>query len=134
MITPRIGYKRHGTLGGVAGTLVAVANSLLKPTVGTLSSVTWLCRGVFGTVNNIMIADNGEEACAVNTLGLASLSSSNILQDKQQQRNNDDISQAVNAASAITGFEPEVCRQILSEFDEIKKQRFEQKSHRHKSS
>jgi hypothetical protein len=120
-------------LGGIAGTLVAVANSLLKPAAGTLSSVTWLCRGVFATINNIMIVDKGEEACTFNTLGLAS-SSANTTQDKQQQQNNDNISQTANAASAITGFEQEVCKQIVSEFDEIKKQRFERQLYRHKSS
>ena len=44
--TTSIGRQRHGQVGFVVGTLVAVVNCILKPLSGTLSSLTWLCRGI----------------------------------------------------------------------------------------
>jgi hypothetical protein len=125
MNTPRIGYQRHGRLGGVAGTLVAVANGIIKPLVGTLSAVTWLCRGVYASVNKIALADEGEEASAVNTIGLDSSSTTDNA--------NDDISEADTTIATETGFKPEVCKRILSQFDEIKKQRVDTHFHQHQS-
>jgi hypothetical protein len=122
--TPKIAYERHGKLGGVAGTLVAVANGILKPVVGTLSSLTWLCRGIYANMNNDALVDKGSEAHAVNTLGLDSSSSST-----SQQPYNDNIEQA----SKVAGISTEACQQILFEFDNIKSQRANSRSRRHKT-
>ena len=120
--TPRIAYERHGKLGGVAGAFLGLANGILKPVVGTLSSLTWFCRGVYANVSNESLVDKGTEACAVNTLGLDA-SSSPVANDEE----------VAKSASNISGFSVEVCRQIISEFDEIKKQNVKHHSHRHKS-
>ena len=124
--TPRIGYERHGSLGGIAGTLIALTNGLLKPLVGTLSSITWLCRGLYASVNNPMLAEQEDEASAINTLGLdisSSSSSSDIsLDSEQHQEDDENISQIVSEASTATGYPPEVCKRILRKFDKIKNQ------------
>ena len=133
--TPRIAYERHGPLGGVAGTLIALANGLLKPLVGTLSSVTWLCRGLYASVNNPMLNDKDDEANTVNTLGLSSSSSSSsdMILDNEQQQYNDSISEVAIEAAMATGFKPEQCKRILFEFNKIKKQRSDIHSHEHQS-
>jgi hypothetical protein len=126
--TPRIGYERHGKLGGVAGTLVGLANGILKPVVGTLASLTWFCRGIYANINNKALADKGLEASPINTLGLDSSSSTTINRAQKQDSNN--IHQA---ASKISGFSPEICQQIISEFDNIKKESTAHRFHQHKS-
>jgi hypothetical protein len=115
-------------LGGVAGTLVGLANGILKPVVGTLSSLTWFCRGIYANVNNKALADKGLEACPINTLGLDSSSSTTINRAQKQDSNN--INQA---ASRVSGFSPEICQHIISEFDNIKKESAAHRSHQHKS-
>jgi hypothetical protein len=103
--TPRIAYERHGKLGGIAGTFIGLANSILKPVTGTLASLTWFCRGIYANVNNESLIDKGTESCTINTLGL-------------------------DNSSSIPDFSSEVCQQIISEFDQIKKQNI---SYRYKS-
>ncbi len=112
--TPRIGYERHGKLGGIAGTFVGLVNSILKPVTGTLASLTWFCRGIYANVNNESLIDKGTESCTVNTLGLDT--SSSTITNEQHDHNN--IEQAAKASS----FSSDICQQIISEFDEIKKQ------------
>ncbi|CAF2629796.1 unnamed protein product [Rotaria sp. Silwood2] len=90
--TPRIGYKRHGELGRVAGLLVGITNGLFKP-VGTLSSLTWFCRGIYANIKNETLIDKGLETYSVNTLGLGSLLST-ISNDNAKQLYNNDIKQA----------------------------------------
>jgi hypothetical protein len=131
--TPRIGYERHGPLGGVFGTLITLMNGLLKPLVGTLSSVTWLCRGLYASVNNPMLDNKDEETSAANTLGLNSSSSDMTLDNEQQQQYDDSISQVAVEAAAATGFKPEQCKRILFEFDKIKQQRVDNRLHKHQS-
>lgn len=121
--TPRIGYERHGKLGGVVGTIIGLANGILKPVVGTLASLTWLCRGLYANVSNASLVDKGTEACTVNALGLNTLSTDI----------NEEQDQAVKTASNVTGFSLEVCRQIISEFDDMKKQNVDYHSDQHKS-
>lgn len=127
--TPRIAYERHGTLGGVAGTLIALANSLIKPLVGTLSSATWFCRGVYASLTNPMLNNDEDEASAANTLGL---DVSDVVSDESSyEQDPDDILQT---AAETTGFKPEVCKRILHQFDKIKrKQAVDIHPHEHQS-
>jgi hypothetical protein len=120
-------------LGGVAGTLVALANGLLKPLVGTLSSITWLCRGLYASINNPILGDKEDEASAVNTLGLDTSSSSSDMALDNEQQDDDNISQAAAEASVTTGLKPELCKRILNQFDKIKRQRVDIQSHEHQS-
>jgi hypothetical protein len=133
MNTPRIAHQRHGTFGSVAGTVVALTNGIIKPLVGTLASITWLCRGFYASANKMALADKGEEANTVNTLGLDSSAMNITHDDDEQQQYDNDISQAANSASTVTGFTSEVCKQILFEFDKIKNQRVSSHSHQHES-
>lgn len=116
--TPRIAYERHGTLGGIAGTLIAVANSILKPLVGTLSTMTWLCRGLYASINNPILNTNST---------FEFNSSSDIIIDNEQEHDKENISEVAK----ITGYQREQCKRILFEFDKIKKQRVNIYSHEH---
>ncbi|CAF4122898.1 unnamed protein product, partial [Rotaria sordida] len=129
---PRTGYERHGKLGSVAGLLIGVANGLLKPVVGTLSSLTWLCRGISANIKNQTLVGKGLEASTVNTLGLDSLSSTKT-HGEQKQHYNNDIKQAIKIASITSGFSPDVCQQIITEFDSIKNHNIDHRSYKHKS-
>ncbi|CAF1068626.1 unnamed protein product [Rotaria sordida] len=129
---PRTGYERHGKLGSVAGLLIGVANGLLKPVVGTLSSLTWFCRGISANIKNQTLVGKGLEASTVNTLGLDSLSST-INHGEQKQHYNNDIKQAIKIASITSGFSPDVCQQIITEFDSIKNHNIDHRSYKHKS-
>ncbi|CAF1358750.1 unnamed protein product [Rotaria sp. Silwood1] len=130
--TPRIAYERHGKLGSVAGILVGVANGLLKPVVGTFSSLTWFCRGIYANINNEALLDKGHEACTIKTLGLDSLVSTMNNEESKQQYTND-TKQVIKIASTISGFSPDVCQQIITEFDNIKKHNIDYRSYKHKS-
>ena len=109
--TPRIAYERHGPVGSVAGTLIAVANSFLKPFASTLASVTWLGRGIYATFNSFLLSNHGDEACLANTIGL----------DLAGLEKTDEKEQVIQRASKVTGYQPAVCQQILSQFDEVKR-------------
>ena len=91
--------------------------------------MTWLCRGFYAAVYKSTLVDEGEEAYAVNTIGLDVSSSTNISNYEQQQ--NDDISETATTISAATGYKPEICKQILYEFDEIRRQRADTYLHPH---
>ncbi|CAF3176073.1 unnamed protein product [Rotaria sp. Silwood2] len=129
--TPRIGYKRHGELGRVAGLLVGITNGLFKP-VGTLLSLTWFCRGIYANIKNETLIDKGLETYSVNTLGLGSLLST-ISNDNAKQLYNNDIKQAAKTASTVTGFSTDICLQIITEFDNIKNENVDYRSYKHKS-
>lgn len=126
--TPRIAYQRHGPVGGVAGTLIALANSFIKPLVGTLSSATWLCRGFYASINNPMLNDKEDEAGVSNTLGIDV--SDIVSDDGSYEPDPEDILQT---AVETTGFKAEVCKRILHQFDKIKRQRSELHPHEHQS-
>ncbi|CAF0894317.1 unnamed protein product [Adineta steineri] len=123
--TPTIGYERQGRLGGVAGAFIGLANGIVKPVAGTFSSLTWFCRGIYAHIKNNALTDKGLESSPVHTLGL---DSTNINKERNQHSRN--INQA---ASDVTGFSPEVCQRIISEFDDIQKQNKHYRSHEHKS-
>lgn len=113
--TPRIAYERHGSLGGVAGTIIAVTNSILKPLVGTLSSVTWLCRGLYANIHNPLLDNTEDDTDVVNTIGLDD-SEGDDDDDDDDENTRNIIDEAVEA----TGYKPHVCKHILLEFDRIK--------------
>ncbi|CAF4147141.1 unnamed protein product, partial [Rotaria sordida] len=129
---PRIDYERHGKLGGVAGLLISVMNSLFKPVVGTLSSLTWFCRGIYANMNNERLVDKELKTHTVNTLGLGSLPSA-ITQEELKQHYNNDMKKTVKTASIVSDFSPDMCQQIINDFDNIKKQYVDDRSHKHKS-
>ena len=109
MHIPRAAYERHGTLGGIAGTAIAVVNTVVKPFAGTLSSITWFCRGFASSVNQWLLNDGeDEEALIENTLNI----DSTMLDASREE--------AIRNASEVSGFSPETCEQILAQFDQIK--------------
>ncbi|CAF1106454.1 unnamed protein product [Adineta ricciae] len=128
--TPRIGYGRHGPIGGAAGTLIGLVNGLLKPVVGTLSSLTWLCRGFYASFNNSLLNNKDDEADVANTIDL-DLSTLNLAQNNLQDEQS--VSEAATLAASKTGFKPSTCEQILSKFDRIKQQYSTTTAHDHQS-
>ncbi|CAM4793077.1 unnamed protein product [Rotaria magnacalcarata] len=118
---PRIGYELHGVLGGAAGSLLATVHIAIKPAVGTLSSITWLSRGTYASVKKAIETYRNEgRHISTELFDTASL----ISDDGQyQEKENEEISAAVNMAAVRSGFHPKVCQHILHEFEKIKKER-----------
>ncbi|CAF2686388.1 unnamed protein product [Rotaria sp. Silwood2] len=112
---PRAGFQRHGILGGAAGVVVAIPNSVIKPVAGTLASITWLTRGVYAGAKNLT---HKNDSNSNNTLSLLN-SNENQQSSYRSTYNNDDIS-AENRASIESGLTIEKCKEILIEFERIK--------------
>jgi hypothetical protein len=121
---PHIGYQRDGIWGGVGGALLGTVNALVKPVAGTLSSITWLGRGTYASVHKaVTIHTTDGISNSTKTLEFPLGSSTN--DEKQQPGNDDDdndneISHAAKMASAVSGYYPKICQQILTEFEKIK--------------
>ncbi|CAF0767262.1 unnamed protein product [Rotaria sp. Silwood1] len=124
---PRVGYRRHGILGGATGALVATANGFVKPLAGSLASVTWLGRGMYASMKKKHNKKHGanEQHIIINKLSVQStFSSSSSLTDLDQQEQYDDnheVPRIIKFASAVSGYPAEVCQQILDEFDKVKR-------------
>ncbi|CAF1105142.1 unnamed protein product [Rotaria sordida] len=115
---PRAGYERHGVLGGAAGSLIATVNMAMKPTVGTLSSITWLSRGTYASVRKT-VETYGNEGRRISTK-LFDTTSSMTYNGQFQEDEDEEISTAVKMASTRSGFPPRVCQHIIREFEKIK--------------
>lgn len=115
---PRIGYQRHGVLGGAAGSLIATVNIAVKPAVATLSSITWLSRGTYASVKKAVETYKNEgRRISTKLFDTASL----VDRDGQYQESEDDkVPDAAKKAAARSGFHPKVCQHILYEFEKIK--------------
>ena len=114
---PRAGYERHGALGGAAGGLVGTVNMAVKPSVGTLSSLTWLGRGTYASVKKAVDTYRNEGRRISTKLSHAA-SGRHVQDDDVDDQG--DVSAPVKRAAAVSGFHPRVCQQIIDEFDKIK--------------
>ena len=122
---PRIGYRRHGIIGGATGALVATANGLVKPVVGSLASATWLGRGLYANMRkkNKRKDGTGQKHILINRLSVqSSISSSSSLDnsEEEQQDDDDNVPRTIKFAAVVSGYPTEVCQQILDEFDKVK--------------
>jgi hypothetical protein len=117
---PQTGYKRHGILGGAAGSLIASVNICMKPTVGTLASVTWLSRGTYASVRNVIENYKREGRRVSPQLFDATSSLSTTSNAETQDEDDKEISLAAKFAANISGFHPKVCQHIIHEFEKIK--------------
>lgn len=129
--TPRIGYERNGQIGYIVGWLLGIINLLSKPFIGSLASLTWLCRGIYADINHETLMDKGLEASTINTLGLDAYS--NIFNEEQKQQCLKDINEAVKIASTITDYSTYTCLKIINNFDNIKNPQIVYHSYDHKS-
>jgi hypothetical protein len=117
---PRAGYKRHGILGGAAGSLIATVNILIKPGLGTLSSITWLGRGIHASVRNVL-EKYKKEGRRLSPKLFDVTSSLSIANNEETQNENDrEVSSTAKMAANISGFHPKVCQNIIDEFEKIK--------------
>lgn len=118
--TPYTGYKRHGILGGAAGSLLATVNICIKPTVGILSSLTWLSRGSYASIRHL-VENYKKEGRYISSALIdvnASLSAANT--DGTHNEVDERISSAANSAANVSGFHPKICQHIIDEFQKIK--------------
>jgi len=121
---PYNGYKRHGVLGGAAGSLMGTVNVGLKPVIGTMSSLTWLGRGSYVSLRNVI--ENYKKEGRYISSNLIEVTSTN--NDAQTQNENmKHISSAAKNASKISGYHPEVCQHIIDEFQRIKSEHEQEK-------
>ncbi|CAF2766344.1 unnamed protein product [Rotaria sp. Silwood2] len=121
---PRVGYHRHGILGGETGALVATANGFVKPLVGSLTLVTWLGRGMYASMqkkNNNKKNGANDEHIKINKLSVRSTFSSSDIDQQESHDDNNEVSRIIKFASVVSGYAVEVCQQILDEFDKVKK-------------
>ena len=112
---PRIGYERHGVIGGAAGAAVAIPNVVIKPVVGTLASLTWLGRGIYAQGRHFVEQRNSKSEDRLSVLspsGHRRSSSGSMIMPT------DDSPEA--RASLESGLRIDVCKRILTEFERIK--------------
>lgn len=112
---PRVGYHRHGILGGATGALIATANGVVKPTAGSLASVTWLGRGLYATARkNKCRTRKFNENAVIDKLTLPSVAA------EENESETDEIPATIRFASVVSGYSPETCQQILDECEKVK--------------
>lgn len=117
---PYTGYKRHGILGGAAGSLIATVNICIKPTVGILSSLTWLSRGSYASIRHLVENYKKEGRHISSALIDVNTSLSTTSSDQTQNEVDESISSAAKSAANISGFHPKICQHIIDEFHKIK--------------
>ena len=115
---PKVGYKRHGALGGVAATLIATVNLGLKPSIGTMSSLTWLGRGTYASVKKA-VETYGREGRRIPP-GLFDAASTASDESSKEHEDDYSISPAIKKAAALSGLHPRVCQYIVDEFEKVK--------------
>ncbi|CAF2987682.1 unnamed protein product [Rotaria sp. Silwood2] len=118
---PRAGYERHGVLGGAAGSLMATVNIAMKPVASILASVTWLSRGTYAGVRNVVEAYRNEGR-RIST-NLVNAASSTKFDGQYEENDDEEISAATQKAATRSGFHPKVCQYILHELEKIKIER-----------
>lgn len=131
---PRVGYRRHGIIGGATGVLVGTANGFIKPTAGSLASVTWLGRGAYASIKKKRRRKHSykheEQHVVLNKLSnRPSFPSyddhhSDDYEDMEYcDDQNERTPNAIKFASVVSGYPPEVCQHILDEFEKVKEHR-----------
>ncbi|UJR35014.1 hypothetical protein I4U23_027790 [Adineta vaga] len=129
---PRIGYRRHGILGGATGGLVATANGFVKPTVGSLASVTWLGRGMYASMKKrkgrkSRIDDQHHLVNKISVQSPSSSSSSSADENEQAEEAEEDenVPRTIKFAAVVSGYSTKICQDILDQFEKVKKHREE---------
>lgn len=117
---PRAGYHRKGILGGATGALVATANGLLKPTVGSLASVTWLGRGMYASVKKKRRKKRKNGDHIINKLSVQSAISSSSDNDEHDQQDNENYPGNIKFAAIVSGYPAAICQEIIDEFEKVK--------------
>ncbi len=109
---------------------MATANAVVKPTVGSLASVTWLGRGMYANMtkkkqkNGIKKQNIINNNIAEQSSFSSSSSPPDTHQQEQQQPDDDDddnVPSNIKFAAVISGYPTEVCQEILDEFEKVKK-------------
>lgn len=116
---PQAGYKKHGAAGAVAGSFIATINLCVKPAVGTLASLTWLSRGAYASLRDV-VRNYQNEGRNISSK-LIDLNSSLSATDNTQTSAEEDtcISAAAKQAAKISGYHPKICQHIIDEFEKL---------------
>jgi len=123
---PRVGYHRNGILGGATGAAIATANGIVKPLAGSLASVTWVGRGVYADIINNKNRSK-RKSKQINTIidqiavPRTSLSTTRTPSTSTSDDDDDDVPQCIQFAAIVSGYSTKICRQILDEFEKVKK-------------
>ncbi|CAF4150490.1 unnamed protein product [Adineta steineri] len=121
MITqPRAGYKRHGILGGAAGSVIGAINMGIKPSSSILSSLTWLSRGIYASVRNVIETYQREGRRLPSGIFDVTSPLSTVSNEEIQNANDKEFSSTAKTAANISGFHPKTCQIIIDEFEKIK--------------
>ena len=89
----------------------------MKPSVGTLSSVTWVGRGTYASVKKTLESYRKEgRRIATNLFDPTVMSSRESLNN---DGDDETFSVPAKQASALSGFHPKVCQHIIDEFMKI---------------
>ena len=115
---PRIGYHRHGILGAVTGAAVATANGFIKPTVGSLASVTWLSRGIYASIRQN--SQNRGKTKANGLINTSPVQLSPKSDGKQRFDSDENTPTSIKFAAVVSGYSTNVCQDILNEFEKVK--------------
>jgi hypothetical protein len=94
----------------------------MKPTVGTLSSLTWLSRGTYASVRKT-IETYRNEGRRISPKLFDTVSSPTYNEQLQEDDDDKEVSSAAKTAATRSGFHPKVCQHILDEFEKIKLER-----------
>ncbi len=106
--------------GNTAEALIATAHAAMDPVVGVHPTTTWLGRATIQTVEEVVLSPNKDRIPSISNTSHTQMSHS-ITNDKQHHHHHDELSSAVKIASAVSGYPPKVCQDILTQFNEIKK-------------
>ncbi len=106
--------------------MIATAHCAIEPTFGIIPATTWLGRATIDTVKEIVLSCDEDKIDSISTTSHIQLPLS-VTNDKQHHHHHhhhdlyDEASSTVKIASAVSGFPPTVCQDILIQFDKIKK-------------
>jgi hypothetical protein len=110
-------HSHQMTNNNTANALIATTNYAIKPAVGSFPATTWLGKPMFDIVKEAILHSNtNDEHSQIEKL------SSSISNDDQHEKDSNEISKSAKIASIVSGFSPEVCQQILLQFEQIQKQ------------
>ena len=116
---PRAGYHRDGIRGVAAGAVVSVPNMIIKPIAGTLASITWLSRGVYEGAKHLTHRHEAKDDTEVK---LASAKGHRRSSSGPMNNSIPDNTTPEGRAALASGYTVEICRAILTRFQEIKGQ------------
>lgn len=95
-------------------------NICIKPTISTLASVTWLSRGTYAGIKNLLRNYKKEGRYISSKVFHINSSLSTESNVQTENEDNEQITSTAKIAANISGYHPKVCQHIIDEFEKIK--------------